>query len=601
MDKQEEKEIFKQIKKQNGERFANVLRAIHVLSIPGIVQTVKYAGRDATPLKKYLISLKNIHVKFQDVTQDPIDLLNQAGYDAYLVTAQNDTSNPNFDPKNPKTWVGQDTIEPYFYDKERICTLGTERWREKYIIVCIKRGADTLKREDFFGIEEREDPYGSSVITIQMDKNVGDLFITCRYNHTVEFPDETFHANPDEIIPGLSGALCKRFMIDFPSKKCTLPNGFIMLGGQIIRYHKKVGFSYFGPSYYIKNEIIHHINTDKEIILEQFIFNLKEKTFKTVTAGERSQLTLLEQELEGKTIQIHKGENGIRHLIANGQEIMTLQDGNLIHLTLTHPRETLEKASLQDFSHLETVTLSPGLKNIEGWVFYGCNRLKEIILPAEMTEIREGTFASCATLKHILLPQSITKIGNWAFSKCFSLEEIILPKGITTIGCMAFEGCCSLTSITIPEGVTEINTSTFHGCLGLKNITLPKSLTKIDNEAFIWCKLKNVVLPEKVNYIGNYAFQGCSALESINLPNNITYIGEGAFAGCTALKEITLPMNLQHLEENAFLFCKDLTITCRPDQVKMLKKSKFTGNINVLPVQVSTQSQGSSPSNLLDI
>ena len=59
MDQKEEKAIFKQIKKQNGEEFANVLRSIHVLSIPGIVRIVKYAGRDANVLKKYLISPPN--------------------------------------------------------------------------------------------------------------------------------------------------------------------------------------------------------------------------------------------------------------------------------------------------------------------------------------------------------------------------------------------------------------------------------------------------------------------------------------------------------------------------------------------------------------
>lgn len=174
------------------------------------------------------------------------------------MSALTDDNNPNFDPNNPETWVGQNTIERYFASQQELQEMGVKtgeygkklctfrdptRYLNFFILNLVHERADVLNRADFIGIENREDEYSHSILSIQIAKKGHFISIKSRYNHTVSNPDNTFFSNPDEIIPGLSGALCKRFMIDFPSKKCTLPNGFIMLGGQIIRYHKKkLGF-----------------------------------------------------------------------------------------------------------------------------------------------------------------------------------------------------------------------------------------------------------------------------------------------------------------------------------------------------------------------
>ena len=82
------KSIFEQIKKQNGERFAKAIRGYDngIFDIPGIVDIVKYAGREAEPIMDYLESLKQIHIEETGVYQDPLTLLDVAGYDAYYVT-----------------------------------------------------------------------------------------------------------------------------------------------------------------------------------------------------------------------------------------------------------------------------------------------------------------------------------------------------------------------------------------------------------------------------------------------------------------------------------------------------------------------------------
>ena len=57
-----EKSVFEQIKKQNGEAFAKAIRAYDsgIFVVSGIVDVVKYAGREAEPIIPYLESLKDV-------------------------------------------------------------------------------------------------------------------------------------------------------------------------------------------------------------------------------------------------------------------------------------------------------------------------------------------------------------------------------------------------------------------------------------------------------------------------------------------------------------------------------------------------------------
>ena len=52
-------DMFKKIKKQNGERFAKAIRAYDngIFDIENLDKIVKYAGREAEPIMDYLISL----------------------------------------------------------------------------------------------------------------------------------------------------------------------------------------------------------------------------------------------------------------------------------------------------------------------------------------------------------------------------------------------------------------------------------------------------------------------------------------------------------------------------------------------------------------
>ena len=162
-------EMFQRIKKQNGEKAAQALRTqdSSFMDIEGLDYILKYAGREMEPLFPYLTGLKKL-TKEEGPDLDPIVLLDKAGYDAFYVDSLEK----------------QNSIRPYFASGEEICTLrDPNRFRMNHIIHAVKKNASDLKREDFKN-PRREDEYGRSVISIQINKLTGNIKITNRYNHT---------------------------------------------------------------------------------------------------------------------------------------------------------------------------------------------------------------------------------------------------------------------------------------------------------------------------------------------------------------------------------------------------------------------------------
>jgi len=72
-------------------------------------------------------------------------------------------------------------------------------------------------------------------------------------------------------------------------------------------------------------------------------------------------------------------------------------------------------------------------------------------------------FYECEELSAVDIPATVTEIGGGAFTFC-GLEEVRIPDGVTEIGASAFEGCWSLRSVVIPDSVKAIGESAFNSC-----------------------------------------------------------------------------------------------------------------------------------------
>ena len=306
--------VYNLIKKQNGEKFAQAISKYDngILEVPNLPHIVKYAGRDAGPLLRWLESLKKVKITPEKVHADPIELLSQAGYDAYVAD----------------TLEKQNAIEKYFAPGERLCTFNDKnRFRNYFIINAVRRDVDNIVRSS---PAEREDAYGTSVISIQIAKNSPFISIKNRYNHTVECPDNTFNSNPDNIIMGLSDALKNYFGVDFSTSGVPIPHNYVLVGDQVCKYNLEHYATYYGSDFYIRDGVVHELEKNIEWMIHPgFVFNVstKQVTRYVKDTGLMWLQDFVEDGVKKRPVQILKNIYGGRDIVAGGRKILGFQDG----------------------------------------------------------------------------------------------------------------------------------------------------------------------------------------------------------------------------------------------------------------------------------
>ncbi len=103
----------------------------------------------------------------------------------------------------------------------------------------------------------------------------------------------------------------------------------------------------------------------------------------------------------------------------------------------------------EEFEVPESVT------DIEKRGFYGCDKIKKVVLPENLSVIREYSFAWCTNLENIIFPDGLKKIEERAFVDCDSLENILLPE-IEYLSVSAFGSCKNLHEARFKGDAPEI-------------------------------------------------------------------------------------------------------------------------------------------------
>ena len=474
--------IYKKIKERRGERFARKLRDTQLLDVPNIEHILEFANlEDLDDLIPVIRSTYKItSVSKYNTNKDPIQLLNEAGYDAFVVETE--------EQKN--------SIKKYFRSGEELCSFNDPyRHKNFYIIHAVKHGADKIKPSDN---PTREDEYGTSVISIQIAKSGGFISIKNRYNHTVDDPDSTFHNNPDNIIPGLTNSLQTYFDVDFNVSNITIPDNYINVDDQLVYYNFEQYGIYFGPTYYVKNGEITKLQTDRETMIDHMIYNDKNKTITTPIENDQTYV-LFAQILNDKqfTKKTDKTTQKITLQTPSGDRIVTNDKGQIIELDL------------------------PSITEI-GHNFVRHNQtLKTINLP-NVTEIGHNFLEYNEALESINLP-TVTKIGHNFLEHNKALKSINLPN-VTEIGHNFVRHNQILKTINLPN-VEKISYSFLARNAALKSINLP-NVTEIGshflarNEALTTINLPSAVL------IGDNFLGFNETLETIYLPKD-TLLGKG--------------------------------------------------------------------------
>ncbi len=472
--------IYKKIKEHRGERFARKLRDADLLDIPNIEHILEFANfEDLDDLIPVIRSeYKIISVSKYNTNKDPIQLLNEAGYDAFVV----------------KTEKQKNSIKKYFRPDEQLCTFSDSyRHKEFYIIHAVKRGADKIKPSDN---PKREDEYGTSVISIQIAKSGGFISIKNRYNHTVNNPDSTFGNNPDNIILGLTNSLQKYFDVDFSVSDLEMPENYVNVDNQLVYYNFERNGILFGPKYYIKNGEIVRLSTDCETMIDHMIYNDKTKKITTPLSDNDKTCAFFAKLFNGKhvTKTIDKATNNITLQTQNGDRIITDDKGQIIELDL------------------------PNVTKIPDYFLSRNTTLKSINLP-NAKSIGDYFLSDNTTLKSINLP-NVEKIGNYFLEDNEILESINLPN-VKIIRDNFLRINDELELINLPK-VKVIDDYFLRFNKKLKSINLPK--LEFVGDGFLWYNniLKTINLPN-VKQIGWGFMVQNTVLETIYLSNSVAH------------------------------------------------------------------------------
>ena len=156
---------------------------------------------------------------------------------------------------------------------------------------------------------------------------------------------------------------------------------------------------------------------------------------------------------------------------------------------------------------MPSLTIPKSVKYIGEYLTYGCERLKDISIPASVVEIGRNVWEgvrisyvadnvadfcrlnafNSSVMKGAIAGDSISYIIDGK-----EIETIVIPDTVKTIAEAAFTYCHSLKSVTILKGVETIKAGAFFRCKALTNLVLPESVKSVAYNAFSWTSISYI-------------------------------------------------------------------------------------------------------------
>jgi hypothetical protein len=489
--------IYKKIKKQNGEKFAQTIRNHHngLMEIEELPQILRYAGRDpddVAGLLPYLMTLLNAEEReLFNKPKDPFELLDKAGYDAF----------------HADTLEKQNSITHYYEPDELLCTFNdAARYEDYHIVHAVKKDADQIQRKHFKGKEERQDEYGTSVISIQMLKDGGEISIKNRYNHTVPYCDNTFSSNPDHIIDGLSSALQSHFNVTFNAPKNPLPEGFNLVRGHIIKYNMEHENIYYGDQFWTRGGKIYTVDRGRgDAMFDDLLFDNKTKTLRKIDKKTNGKFHEDFNETYGGNRGLAVDKDG--NLRLNGDILIGAQNAQIITLNL------------------------PGLLTMRHDSLIGAPKLKEFRAP-DLIEMGKWCLYEVPQLEFFDAPV-LTHMDNHCLHTCGSLTKINIPM-LQEMKHHCLNSCDQLKRLHAPS-LVHMGESCLKTAYSLVKIDIPM-LETIDSNSLCWApKLRKFHAPRLIRMVGNN-LNTADLLEEFNA-KSLVRLGSQSLQSANSLKK----------------------------------------------------------------
>ena len=450
--------------------------------------------------KNYIYNLSDLEITKSDVTKSPKELLNEAGYNLYECT--------NYDEV--------EQFRKYYKKSEELCTFKDidKRLNTNYVFFAIKKDVDNIKREDFIK-PERQDKYGTSVISIQFTKgNVNTLSIKNRYNHTVVNPDATFSNNLDNIIEGLTESFNKEYDLNINSNISSFEiPGYVRANDKkYYKYSYEINNIYYCPNnIIIDNFEVKRYDKERYIVLDYFILDMKEKTIYLYDETIDDSFTDEFNNIEKIEIKKEKEEKII--VIDDSKIEISLDKFNIIN---NYKNEKIYKIG-DNFCYLNKKLTRINLPNVErigdNFLYYN-KELQKIELP-NVEIIGTSFLHNNDKLQKVELPK-VKEIGN-DFLYCNEiLQELYLPN-VKEIGCNFLHNNDKLQKVELLN-VKEIGNGFLFNHDKLQKIELPNVERIGDNFLYSNKSLQELYLPQ-VKEIGTGFLSNNESLQELYLPN----------------------------------------------------------------------------------
>ena len=480
---------LKQIKKYYGEDMMHLCRTIFpiILEKPGLLTSLMLANfepnhslyedldinRMTSEFKSliysYLESQKPENKNKLKNIKTPEQLLEEAGYVLY-----------------PECQIEQDiqSFKKYYAKKEEICTFHGNRLDSCRVFFAVKKNVDEIKRDDFSN-PERQDEYGTSVISIQFTKDGSNtLSIKNRYNHRISNPDSTFSNNLDNIIEGLTQSFEKYYGIKQINLNTFELRGYVRANdGKYYKFNTESENVYYCPNnIIIDNFEVKRLEKEKYVLVDYYIIDLVNKKINFYDG----QIKQMEEEKmidsfvysipDIEKISIIK-EGSVKRIIisSNGKEDVIIKidkDNKIIELVNNNIEE------VGDYFLASNIVLNKiELKKLRkvGREFLGDNHfLTSIELPS-LEEVGDSFINYNSSIIKIDCPL-LKKIGNDFLSSNYIISSIYIPK-LRKTGKNFLSNNKALTSIELPS-LEEIDDGFLESNKILKTIILP-SLTRL--------------------------------------------------------------------------------------------------------------------------
>ena len=530
---------LKLIKKHYGEKMMHLCRQLFptILEKEGELFSIisehfaysKFLDDDITnnhmevEFKDYIFSFIDVEKKVEEkVIKSPKELLDEVGYELFLCHNEEEIQ----------------SFKKYYAKGEELCTFRGGRLGRCHVFFAVKKDVDKIKRENF-AYPQRQDEYGTSVISIQFTKDSSNtLSIKNRYNHAVNSPDATFSNNLDNIIPGLTESFNKYYNFNANNEKASfeIPGYVKANDGKYYKYNYEENNIYYCPNNIIIDYFeVKEYDKAQYVIVDNLVVDLTNKKIYPYDKSDLHIQSFIKSIGDIDSIRVESNkETGDKNIIINNDIIIGINKKNQLTRYINNKVTKIDDYFLDKNETLEYLELN-SVEDI-GTEFLLCNNvIKELYLP-KVVNIGDKALHNNLVLEKVNMPK-VKYLGARFAYNCASIKSIYMPE-LEKLGDDSFYNGDLIEIIGLPK-VTNIGQNVFHRASNLRFLSIP-SAVEIKDGSFTCVDNLEEINAENVEVIGNMVFRNASLIRKIDLPK-ATSIGDAFLLRAEDIEEVYIP------------------------------------------------------------